>query len=254
MDFTLIDYFKGFHSLKERTRLSAGAQAVYVSILGEFNRARFPERIVLSDRELKQLAGLKSVSSAHEAKNVLKNNRLIDFVAKRGGFTQYQLLAEQLPNSSRTIAEQLPNDSRTAGERQNGVPNTRARRLETGDSQTEDTFLPNVQPARACEELDNLIEYWERDLQGGRLAFEQQSQLEAWGERYGYGWLKAVMNEASESRDHRGLTFKFLRAVVNSRLNPRQKPLKGGERIERTAEPKQVYTNITDTGDEPWYK
>ena len=124
MSYNLIDFFNAFHSLKGQLKLSASSQAVYFSLLGEFNAARFPERISLSSRELKDLAGLKSVATAHECKNVLKNKNLIDFKTK-GSVTWYELLTEHLSNGNRTPAKQVPNASRTEADyssRSNSLP------------------------------------------------------------------------------------------------------------------------------------
>lgn len=115
MSYTLIDYTKAFHSLSKTLKLSASVRSVYAAIIGEANEAHFPERIGISDRELKELAGVKSVASAHEAKNVLKNHHLIDFKRSAKGVTEYWLLSDHLrqPNTYRTEAEQEPNASRT---------------------------------------------------------------------------------------------------------------------------------------------
>lgn len=116
MGYTLIDYFNAFQNLKRKKRFSSGVQSAYFSILAEFNLRRFPEELELSTRDLQALAGLKSVSTAHEAKNVLKNNKLVDFETKRGT-TIYRLLSEYVPNEiwttkERTVANQ-PNAGRT---------------------------------------------------------------------------------------------------------------------------------------------
>lgn len=116
MGYTLIDYFNAFNNLKRKKRFTAGVQSAYFSILAEFNLQRFPEELELSTRELQALAGLKSVSTAHEAKNVLKNSKLIDFETKRGT-TIYRLLSEHILNETRTAREQRvakqPNAERT---------------------------------------------------------------------------------------------------------------------------------------------
>lgn len=114
--YTLIDYFNGFQQLKRIKRFSAGVQSTYFAILAEFNLRRFPAELELSTRDLKSLAGLKSVSSAHEARNILKNNKLVDFHTKNG-ISTYSLGTEHLPNTYRTPTEhygaEMPNASRT---------------------------------------------------------------------------------------------------------------------------------------------
>lgn len=118
MPYTLIDFTRGFHSLSKELRLSAGVRSLYTALVGEFNEARWPERISFSDRELKTLAGLKSVSTVHEAKLVLKNHNLIDFTTTRGaqGRSEYQLRTEHLPNIKMGSTEHYPNNDRTITE------------------------------------------------------------------------------------------------------------------------------------------
>ena len=104
MGFTLIDFFNGFQTLKQSKKFSAGAQSTYFAILAEFNSAHFPATLPISTRALQNNAGLKSVSTTHECRNVLKNHKLIDFEARRD-ITVYRLLTEHLPNT-------LPNKTR----------------------------------------------------------------------------------------------------------------------------------------------
>lgn len=104
MGFTLIDFVEGFHFMKARRRFSAGTQACYFAILTEFQLAGLPSELPLSTRELKELAGLKSVSATHEARNILKNNKLVDFKTVEG-VTVYRLGTEHLPNTYRTLTE-----------------------------------------------------------------------------------------------------------------------------------------------------
>lgn len=237
MGYTLIDYFRAFHSLKQELNLSMSAQAVYFSILGEFNAARFPKQLSLSDRELQALAGLKSVATAHDAKRILKNHKLIDFTSKRGskGYTEYQLSTEHLPNNSRTITEQSPNNETN--------PYIRAREdVKTLDDKT---FINHSMDARAREdsELDTILEYWE-GLNGGRLTFEHQSALNALIKDKGVDWVKSAMKEAADVNSNpRGLSPKFLFGVIKRKANPFSQ--KGGEKSERPAR--------IDYGEEPDY-
>lgn len=112
MSFTLIDFFNGFQTLKQSKKFSAGAQSTYYAILAEFNLAHYPATLSISTRDLQQLAGLKSVSATHECRNVLKNNKLIDFKTQRDT-TIYRLLTEHLPNAKTVSAEREPNGNRT---------------------------------------------------------------------------------------------------------------------------------------------
>lgn len=142
MSFTLIDFFNGFQTLKRSKRFSAGAQSTYYAILAEFNLAHYPATLPISTRDLQQLAGLKSVSTTHECRNVLKNNKLIDFKTQRDT-TIYRLLTEHLPNAKKVSAEHQPNGNRTpdglfaipcAGEAAQSSPQTPFKETETETS------------------------------------------------------------------------------------------------------------------------
>lgn len=232
MSYTLIDYTKGFHTLCKQLNLSAGARSTFAAIIGEFNVARFPERLGIADRDLKNLAGLKSVASVHECKNVLKNHKLINFTTKRGcrGTTEYSLPTEWLanvqPNINRTLTEHLPNISRTLAEHSGFVSYTR----DAGeDVKTEDIKTKNNDDGAGANpnELDELLEYWEAQG-GGRLTFEHQSEIAVWLSKKGLLWLKeAVKTAANANNNPRGMSFNFLKAIVSNRLNETSAPSKG---------------------------
>lgn len=114
MSYTLIDFFLGFQSVQAKSRFSASVQSMYFAILAKFNSAHYPATLPISTRDLAEEAGLKSVATAHTCKNILKNNKLIDFKTTKGT-TVYRLLTEHLPNKNPTLAEHLPNAKRTAG-------------------------------------------------------------------------------------------------------------------------------------------
>ena len=78
-DFSFENYFNAFQKLNRQKRFSAGVQSIYFAILAEFDKRGYPAEIELNVQELQSLAGLNSVEATHEAKNVLKNNHLIDF-------------------------------------------------------------------------------------------------------------------------------------------------------------------------------
>lgn len=249
MTYTLIDFFNGFQSLKRRKRFSAGAQSTYFAILAEFNSAYFPESISISTRDLQQLAGLKSVSSAHECRNVLKNSNLIDFKTQNCT-TVYRLLTEHLPNKNGLGAEHQPNVNRTAGGFFN-IPACEDSRLETENSvrsqsarergtEKEEETLSNREHAQASETaatIDEVVDYWERTLLGGRMTVEHQSELLIYlnDPEKGLEWVKEAMKEASDANSNpHGLSFKLLRGVIEKKKTPKpekkKSALKGGEK------------------------
>ena len=100
MNYTLIDYYNGFVLLKRRYRLSLIVISLFYAILDEFNAARFPEEMELPTRVLQNLANIASVSTTHEAKNVLKNIGAIDFKLKNGR-TVYKLKDEHFSSGKK---------------------------------------------------------------------------------------------------------------------------------------------------------
>lgn len=103
-NYTLVDYFNGFTVLANRHNLTSNVQATFYAILREFNQARFPEEMEISTRVLQKLAGIGCVSTAHEAKRILKNIGAIDFTTRKGK-TVYKLKDEHFLNRRLNIRE-----------------------------------------------------------------------------------------------------------------------------------------------------
>lgn len=212
---TLIDYFKAFHSLKGTLNLSAGSQAVYFSLLGEFNAARFPEQLKISTRELKALAGLKSTNAVIENRNVLKNKKLIDFQTKNG-VTTYSLSTEHLLNTCRTLTEQSLNTFEN--------PNIHARD-KTEDVKTKDLSAPATARARAPVnyDIDKLVERWESSEAFGKIDMLIVAKLTALLKTYSVDEILSAMDKAILSNDNRrGINYNYFEAI-----------LKGGEKNAR---------------------
>ena len=83
--------------------------------------------------------------------------------------------------------------------------------------------------ARDTSELDSILEYWD-ELKGGRLTFEHQSALNALLKEKSADWVKSAMKEAADANSNpRGLSPKFLFAVIKRKAQP----LKGGDKNAR---------------------
>ena len=111
-NYTLVDYFNGFELLNCKHKLTPNVRSAWLAILTEFNKARFPDELEISIRQLQILSRIGCVSTAHEAKRVLKNIGAIDF-KNRNGKTVYKLKDEHFSNSrankNRTKIERSPN-------------------------------------------------------------------------------------------------------------------------------------------------
>lgn len=261
MSYTLIDFFNGFQSLKRRKRFSAGTQSTYFAILAEFNSAYFPESISISTRDLQQLAGLKSVSSAHECRNVLKNNNLIDFKTKNCT-TVYRLLTEHLPNKNGLGAEHQPNANRTAGglfnipacedsrlktetedERRaraheqtdaGGIetPKVARKREESGNVTTSDDPSPHAlpNPLKSPEKENDIFKVWQEEVPDVYLNARQRYELAEIAEE-NFEKAKEAIMRMSDTRQYKSFeAFKEKIEEMGVKTKKKKTALKGGER------------------------
>lgn len=242
MGFTLIDYFNGFQTLKQSKKFSAGTQSTYFAILAKFNSARFPATLPISTRDLQQLAGLKSVSTTHECRNVLKNHKLIDFKTTRDT-TVYQLLTTYIqPNTKTVTAEHQPNGNRTpnglfaipcAGDVGQSSPQTPFKETETetaplppqgateggGSKDTQASERETVKVARKLTDAESLAEFVaeettlakaeEQDIfkvwHSNRLPWlgaSQKYRLSHYEEKYGFEKVSAAIIATKDKYTH----------------------------------------------------
>lgn len=269
MSYTLEDYFNAFLEVKRFKQFSTGVQAVYFSILGEFYKQHFPTNIALSTRDLQALAGLKSASSTHEAKNVLKNNGLVDF-QNRFGTTVYSLGLGRIPNTFRTTTEHLANTSRTLTEQsstpyhsisctQNQSQSSTTQEIEKQSISLQEKEKTNTQSSSSCssscgdvknfeevtepEEMD-VVTLWEfmtgEELKSSFLREELKELEIAHGRK--------VINDAlKEFVNSKGQTFKYFKKVLDSCLAP-----KGGEKVGRKPDASEKKPARPDTSEYPW--
>lgn len=252
--FTLIDYFKAFHSLKETLNLSAGAQAVYFSILGELNAARFPEQLKISTRELKALAGLKSTNAVIENRNVLKNKKLIDFHTE-SGVTIYSLSTEHLLNTCRTLTEQSLNGNRTAETNSNIHAREDALEVDvkTIISQSErmsaSAFNWNV------EAEEKLTALWLENC-GAGVTFELLSYFRFIVEKHGVAFCEELIREMAGGLKSDRMTLNYLRGAYNFKLKGGKKSGEIKQRPALTVVPriKPVAQSVSDEEGDDAYR
>lgn len=214
-----MNFFDGWKALNKRFDegdLTAHAQLVGYKLFAIFNEQMFPESLPLTDRELQSLTNIKSGQTIVEARRQLKNAGLIDFKKAKNKPTRYRLTIKHESSTNQAPIKHEPS--------KNENPNIRARE----DVKTEDVKTKNNNnSAGACENLDEVLDYWE-EFCGGRLTFEHQSQLKAWVNQKGVEWVKEVMQTAADSNNNpRGISFNYLKAIVQNKLNAQaQKPAK----------------------------
>lgn len=250
MDYTFEDYLDDFLTLKRRKHFSASVQSTYFTILTEFYLRQFPKQISMTGRELAAQAGLRSVSSIHEAKNVLKNNRLIDFYNK-DGLTIIELCCrtpvEQLPNSNRTRAEHEPNSVLDKSfvcctQNADAITNTRddgnAAPLSPSPAplssipQTTEALNPNQSLASSkagkAEDEKAIEDIWEQ-MTGKRLERAAEcDELRALEKTHGREIIKVAIAEHVRCN---GRSFNYFKACLQTALKK-----KGGDKNVRVAQ------------------
>ena len=279
MSFTLVDYFEAFHELQRKKNFSANAIATYYTILAVFDKTGYPEQVKLPLRDLQKLAGLKSVATAHECKNVLKNYNLIDFKTKNGTIV-YKLRAEHIPNTRRTKNEcransdgllSAPTRGKKAAERKekesfprtpfkekeksllnqsssSSISTERLERVETRERAAERkpaTTVAHAKPLASPEcDPNDIHDIW-RETFGNCLRGDRAIELERLaGKDFGKARLAI---EKTAKREGLHDTFAYFKTVFNGTA-----PLKGDDMRERTTQ--HQYKHPIRTGNEPWAK
>lgn len=252
---SLIDMFKEFHHTAIQQEFPPSARCLFDTFLYKFNEAFWIDSLVLSERDLIRLTGLKK-TTLHEAIHFLTSRYIIErkpfknkFMFSLGDEMTRLLLKEQ-PTTNRPVTDQSATINRPLSDQSpTGLARSQIRAREDVKTSDVKTFPPPP-PARACDtsELDLLIEYWDGELHGGRLIPEAQSQIEVWLAHHKFEWVKEVMREAALANGKRqGVDFKFLKKCVEFKENQKTRPtLKGGEK--RGASGEMHYAEPEESG------
>lgn len=196
MAYTLTDYIRGFQKLNRHKGFSAGVQSTFLAIVCEFDAQGFPDEVELSTRELQLKSGLKSVATVHEAKNVLKLNRLIDFrTKKKRQVTFFTLCTEHL---GKQRGEQSTEQS---AELQGLVCYTPAQENGVGSTLplSPTPPIPNPkketmsqQASKQAGLAEDVVELWERKT-GTKLEDGEKVALRTFDELYGRETIKVAI-------------------------------------------------------------
>ena len=190
-----MEFFDGWRALNstlDASDLTASTQLVMYKLYYMFDEQRFPESLLVSDRELMNRAGLKSTRTVVEARRQLKNHGLIDFDAKERTGTRYTLgkcfaASKQQVNSKETDCKQAVNSEQ--------IPNINARTPLSAECQV----------AR-----EDIFEVWNENILRP-LGGEQKYELLALTERLGFATVKSAILRTKDT---------------NSRLYPRWEDFK----------------------------
>ena len=74
---SIAEYVQAFHKYAYEHALNANVRALYFSLIGEFNRAYWPEELSKSVRELCEIGGFSNAMAVHRAKAVLGTENII---------------------------------------------------------------------------------------------------------------------------------------------------------------------------------
>ena len=115
---TFFDGWRALNTCLDASDLTAPTQLVAYKLFVIFNERRFPESLLVSDRELLSRTNLKSTKTIFESRRQLKNAGIFDFTAEQGktvfdfkGLNQMCAIQKQnaiqpVWNSRGTVAEQ----------------------------------------------------------------------------------------------------------------------------------------------------
>lgn len=227
-----MNFFDGWFALNSRFDegdLTAQTQLVGYKLFAIFNERKFPDSLLLTDRELQSRTNIKSGRTIVEARRSLKNAGLIDFETVKNKPTRYRLTIE--PSKHEVSTEEAQSKHKVSTKEASGlVPYTHTRE----DVKTEDVKT-NIIPitVAGARDLDKLEDYW-RELGGGRLTVEHLSKLEVCLNQHGLDWVMEAMKEAADSNGSRfGASPKYLFAVIAGKE-------KGGERREQPKRSEQT--------------
>lgn len=252
MTYTLTDYIRGFHKLNRAKCFSSSVQSTFLAIVCEFDVLGFPDEIELSTRELQLRSGLKSVATVHEAKNVLKMNRLIDFRTRKKQQTTFFTLCtghlsecsagRSTERSTEHSTEQGSEHSTEHLTEQRGLVCYTPAQVQSGDGgaplplpPTPPNPNPKKQPeikaqpavAEQAEQRD-IVDVWEEMTRTKLTSPADQFQLRHYDDTHGREIVKVAIKEHVYGN---GRTFKYFKACLDSLLAG----LKGGEEVGESA-------------------
>lgn len=201
---TLIDLFKEFHRNATQQEYPPSSRVLYMTLLGEFNSARWPDSLVLSTRDLTQLTGLPT-TSVHRAKQFLTSKGIIKCRPFKNK-TAFSLPTEQSRNSNGTVTEQSRNTFEN--------PNIHVREE---DVKTLDVTAETATRARAPVnyDIDRLVDRWEKSEALCKLDMLIVAKLEVLLKSYTCDEILAAMDKAILSNDnHYGASYNFVETIL----------------------------------------
>lgn len=204
-----MEFFDGWHVLNaslNESDLTAPTQLVMYKLFYMFDARRFPENLLVSDRELMDVTNIKSTRSIVEARRRLKNVGLIDFTTCAGKPTTYRL-GKHFGNTFETESKHLVNTSETPA----ANSNIRAR--------TSPVTVPvTFGSGRGGGAGDEILKVWRTET-GFALTGTNADELARLVESHGFDRVHAAIVKAVATKRTEFAKFEHVKAI-----------LKGGER------------------------
>lgn len=254
---SLIDLFKEFHSQTVEKEYPVSARLLGYWLIGEFNKAHWPEELTFSERDLYRLTGLPA-STIHGAIKYLCDRRHIKTWRKRKtGSTIFKLLSDKTPQSTNGAPPMHePCTTGATVEQPAFVPIGRTREdVKTLDVKTKE----NTHSASANgSELDRFLTEWAAGNGCARSDW-LDGKLAELLDKHGLPTMTAALERANrKTNGTHGFNLEFFEkqlAKVSQSPKSAQKPkstLKGGESNGETVS-KFGYKPVEFDDNEKWW-
>lgn len=217
----LIDCFNTFQDVTKSLKLSANARSLYIAILGEFNSARYPEVLGITNRVLQDMSGINSESSFHSARNALINANLIAHKKQAYKLTPEAAL-EKLKSRFGDDLEptwSLLGDSLEPPKSTSHSINLKKNKKEEDEERATPApaFFNNNMNAPEVQEM------WFK-CEGENIPYAMAQTLYELEKIHGVDFAKDVVFTASAENKQPKITLNYLKTIANNKL-------KGGEKV-----------------------
>lgn len=249
---TYYDGLNAFFKLNEANPLASSAQLVYLHLLHINNREWNTGSIRVSDGELRTRTRL-SKQTITEAKRILKNLGLIDFKTNRNKpreGTDYTLTFFANQEVGHEVGQKVGQKvgckvGRTFIDLNSPKNITEEFKIKDINSDT------RMRVNKEIDQLDEVADYWDREIRGARLTMEHLSWLKKLLEAHGATWVKEAMKVASDINDSPyGVSIALLKGVIERKATPSPTKERGNrdeKRIAERSEPKYEEPNYNST-------
>ena len=208
---SIAEYVQAFHKYAYEHALNANVRALYFSLIGEFNRAYWPEELSKSVRELCEIGGFSSVSTVHRAKAVLGTENIIK-IRKTKTSDIYVLIEPEkwLRNSRGTVSGTAPEH-----ERNTSAENAHQDTCAKDGKDNKDRLKKEEENAGAyLDELDDLV--WQEwiNANGENPNRGDSLDLKELSKKFGSAKVAESIVHCRRNRQSERVTIRYVEAVL----------------------------------------